>query len=291
MSDAEFAIQVDLIRCTHCGACVRECPAARFAGLRDIAQVPRDHCLACGHCLAVCPANALTHSRWSPDAFRALSPPLSPPDAFALLQQRRSVRNFTGEPVADEEWQALLEALGTAPSGMNMRPVCAIIVTDPARITQIVDGTIAFYDALLRMLRSPVKRALLRLLVGKAVLGKLQKAIPELAGLIDRRRGGEDPIFYQAPGVMLLHTSHTAITGRDDCLLAAQNAMLMAPSLGLGTCMIGFVLPAFQREAKLRALVSLPAGHEIYTVLAVGHPAVKYHKAVPVTPVPATWQK
>lgn len=46
------------------------------------------------------------------------------------VQSRRSVREFTGEPVTDEELDALIEAARWAPSGLNNQPWRFMKVTD-----------------------------------------------------------------------------------------------------------------------------------------------------------------
>src|SRR5215468_5922229 len=51
---------------------------------------------------------------------------------LARVSERRSVRQFSPEPVALELIENALRAAGTAPSGANQQPWTFVVVTDPA---------------------------------------------------------------------------------------------------------------------------------------------------------------
>jgi len=130
----------------------------------------------------------------------------------------------------------------------------------------------------------------LRLAIGKDGLTQLRGNAEKLGVICRLVREGEDPILYRVPGALILHAERTAVCGRDDCQLAAMAGMLAAPALGLGTCMIGFLLPPFGRLPALRNLVKLPASHDVHAVLAVGYPTVQYTYAPRRPEIPVTWQ-
>ena len=46
--------------------------------------------------------------------------------------------------------------------------------------------------------------------------------------------------------------------------------------MGLGSCLIGFVVEAMRRDTALTKRVGIAADEEIYSVIALGYPAVKY---------------
>lgn len=55
-------------------------------------------------------------------------------EAFAeVMARRRSVRDFTSEPVPDGVIEAAIRAASTAPSGANVQPWRFVVLTDPER--------------------------------------------------------------------------------------------------------------------------------------------------------------
>ena len=55
------------------------------------------------------------------------------------IRTRRSIRKYTGEPIAQPVRQALLEAAFCAPSAMNRRPFHFVSITDRALMQQLSD--------------------------------------------------------------------------------------------------------------------------------------------------------
>ena len=251
--------------------------------------MPREYCLQCGHCAAVCPTGAVRHPQFPPASLSPIADP-SPESVLHMLQARRSVRHFAERPVERQQWEALLAAMALAPSGMNARPVRAVVVTDAEKLRALTARTAGFYAGLLRMVNSPFGRLALRFAIGKEGLDSLRANALKLEALCQLVDEGEDPILYRAPGALILHAERKAVCGHDDSQLAAMAGMLAAPALGLGTCMIGFLLPAFVRVGALRALIDLPRDHEVYAVLAVGYPTVRYHSAPARPGIPVAWK-
>lgn len=58
-------------------------------------------------------------------------------DFLDFLKQRRSYRQYTGEPVEKELLDQIVEAGLLAPSGRNIKPEELIVVTDPKLLTQL----------------------------------------------------------------------------------------------------------------------------------------------------------
>ncbi len=52
-------------------------------------------------------------------------------DALELMKRRRSIRQYTAEPLSPEHVRALLEAAMAAPSGNNAQPWEFVVVADP----------------------------------------------------------------------------------------------------------------------------------------------------------------
>lgn len=97
-------------RCTGCGLCVSVCKDFGLTiknGKAALSGTPLFGCIGCGHCMAICPRAAITVSG------RCIAPSdlLRLPDKknssdyksiLALMQRRRSIREFKDQPVSKE---------------------------------------------------------------------------------------------------------------------------------------------------------------------------------------------
>ncbi len=162
-------------------------------------------------------------------------------ETLRALQARKSVRIFTGEPVALADKAALLDAALQAPTAGN-QTLCTILdMTDPAkkeRLAALCDHQAFIADA-------PV------VLVFLADCRKWYEAFAT-AGCAPRAPGAGDLLLAAA-----------------DACIAAQNVVVAAESLGLGSCYIGDVL---ENCAAMRELLALPAFVVPAAMLVLGHP-------------------
>ena len=62
-------------------------------------------------------------------------------DVFEAIKTRRSVREFTDDPVTDEELEMILEGGRWAPSGLNNQPWRFMKITNPELIKRISEFT------------------------------------------------------------------------------------------------------------------------------------------------------
>ena len=58
-------------------------------------------------------------------------------DFFQLCSKRRTIRDFSPDPLPDGLLETLVKTAGTAPSGANKQPWTFVIVTDPEIKNQI----------------------------------------------------------------------------------------------------------------------------------------------------------
>jgi nitroreductase len=158
------------------------------------------------------------------------SPPLSPallrarygdagPDGtlpggatIDLMLRHRTVRAFDARPLPEGTLQTLVAAAQSAPTSSNLQAWSVVAVTDPARrarLAQLANGQAHVRDCPL-------------LLVFVADLSRLDRISTRAGGSADANRYLE--MFLVA-----------AV----DAALAAQNALVAAESMGLGTCYIG----------------------------------------------------
>lgn len=66
--------------------------------------------------------------------------------------------------------------------------------------------------------------------------------------------------------------------GITDALLATQNILLAAHSMGLGSCLIGYAVAAMKRDPSIQRSIGIPAEEEIHAVIALGYPDEVYQR-------------
>lgn len=60
-------------------------------------------------------------------------------DAITAIKSRRSIRNYTGEPISEEQLRLVLEAGFSAPSAHNFQPWEFIIIRDREKLRMVAD--------------------------------------------------------------------------------------------------------------------------------------------------------
>jgi nitroreductase/ferredoxin len=280
----EIAVSSDL--CTRCGRCVVTCPRGLL--VREGEQIRPVHdlslCLLCGHCVAVCEPNAIRHSG-VPIEQAPLLGELELNDQLLerFLRRRRSIRRFKRDPVEPAKLERLLDIARYAPTGGNVQGVHYMILTG-GEVRQLEVATADFYRQLIRRLESPVGRVMVRLVVGAEALERLLQGVPDLKRDVGRVERGEKGYCHNAPLVIVIHGGKEYPTIPEDCCFATYHLILAAETLGLGSCLIGFITAAAARSKTIRDLVELPDGHHIYAALAVGYPTERFFRLVPRNP-------
>lgn len=163
-------------------------------------------------------------------------------DTIALQLAHRSVRRFTDRPVSDDELYAIVAAAQSAATSSNLQAWSVVAVRDRARKARLAElaGDQAFID------QAPL------FLVWVADLSRARR----LAARAGARLDGADYL-------------ESTILGFVDTALAAQNAVVAAESLGLGTVFVGAIR---NRPREVAAELGLP-DHAVATFgLAVGTP-------------------
>lgn len=157
------------------------------------------------------------------------------------LKERKSVRVFTREPIPEEDVSAILEAAVNAPTAGNQQLYTIIRVTDPTLKAQLAETC----DHQQFIATAPL------VLVFCADCRKWYNAFAHY-GCAPRKPGVGD---------LMLAVSDTNI--------AAQNAVVAAHSLGLGSCYIGDIMENAEQQRKL---LSLPAYVFPAAMLVFGYP-------------------
>jgi nitroreductase/NAD-dependent dihydropyrimidine dehydrogenase PreA subunit len=280
----EVHIDISAERCNRCGRCIATCPRCLLVRDGDRIEAVEDlssRCIVCGHCVAVCEREALQNSAVPLDACPEVGRlELTDEQLERFLRRRRSVRHFKQIPVEPMKLDRLLDIARYAPTGKNMQGVHYTIVTGE-RIRQLEVATSAFYRQLCGRLGRPVGRLLVRFFAGAKGLNGLLLGLPDMRRDVERVDKGEPVYCHGAPVVVLVHGEKLYPTMPEDCCFAAYHLILGAETLGLGTCLIGYITSAAGRSREIGEAVKLPRGHHIYSTVAVGYSAERFVRLTP----------
>lgn len=144
------------------------------------------------------------------------------------IRKRRSVRKFTEERVPRDTLDNLVDYGRLAPSGMNKQPLEFVIVDDSEVEKEFFEYT-------------------------------------SWAGAIDW-----SPDFEERPKAYILilyNTNVEPVTEREDSGLAAENMILGAVEMGLGSCPLGAL-----DEDRIRELLEIPDDRSLCFALGIGFP-------------------
>lgn len=286
-------IIVDEKACTRCGACVAVCILANVFEMREKSSFAArpEACWGCGQCVSVCSADAIDHDQFPLEKCPLIDPNKQPgPDELAvLLRARRSVRTFSERPVAREIVRDLVSASRWAPSAENSQDIDWIAIDDRARITELSKAAIDQIRLFTRLAANPFVRPFLRLFLGKETVktAARNRAIGE--EFLKRWSRGSDPLFYNAPVVLIGHAKSRRAFAQDDAIYSAYNLMLAADRQGLASCQVGIFEAIVERSRRVRGMLGVPEGRSAHVVLAVGYSQYKFRRLVPRRTPELTW--
>ncbi|SHI38266.1 nitroreductase family protein [Propionispora hippei] len=185
-------------------------------------------------------------------------------DFKETLYSRRSVRKYTGHLVDKKIIEELCTAATQAPSATNAQPWCFGVIQD---------------QNLLSAYSQQVKAHL---------IGKMEE-LPSLQKYHALLSRDDYDIFYGAGTLLLVYAKPASPFAVTDCCLAAQNVMLAAHSLGLGTCWIGFA-QEFLQQPPIKQELGIPETYVMVAPLIVGYPASEQEPVVKHAPEIVFWK-
>ncbi|NLN61101.1 MAG: 4Fe-4S binding protein [Deltaproteobacteria bacterium] len=279
---------VDPDRCNGCGLCVEICPSDTLSMVDGKAVVTGKRSLSCGQCAAVCPVGAITVTSLEPtphvfETFQGKADWLpwgkyDVAELARLMASRRSCRRYTDQPVAREILRDLVRIGVTAPSGTNSKRWRFTLVSSRRDVVVFGERIADFYRRLNRISEMTWLRHALKW-CGKTELDVYHRHYHDRVAdvLAEWRLSARDRLFHGAPAAIIVSCCPGASCPAEDALLATQNILLGAHALGLGTCLIGFAVEAVKRDARIKRLLDMPKEETVYSVIALGYPAIKYH--------------
>jgi nitroreductase/NAD-dependent dihydropyrimidine dehydrogenase PreA subunit len=286
--DKSVTTTIDEGLCTGCGLCVDVCPMDTITMKGKRAALTGAESLHCGHCAAVCPAGAVQVAGIEPPHFKTFEARESwlphgkgdVRDLVHILQSRRSCRNFqTEKPVPRDLLEDLVKIGITAPSGTNCQLWTFTLLPDRPAVEELAKLVGAFFQKLNRMAEKTWLRKTMKLF-GKPELETYYREYHDSVkeGLEQWEKEGVDILFHGAPAALVIGCRKGASCPAEDALLAAQNILLAAHVLGLGTCLIGFAIEAMRRDRSILRRIGFPDDERAYAVIALGYPNEKYRR-------------
>ncbi len=100
---------------------------------------------------------------------------------------------------------------------------------------------------------------------------------------------GKDRIFRGAPVVILVHAPADIGASMDNCLYSVFHIVMMAETLGLGTCINRRFLVAVDRVPEIPRELGVPTGHKIFGCVTVGFPKYKFNRLPSRKPPKVKW--
>lgn len=182
-----------------------------------------------------------------------------------LIKQRRSIRSFKDKPVEKDIIEEIVQAGRFAPSAKNRQPWKFIVITNRDYI-----------QGLSNEVKNQLKKILKRRFIYKFLVNSLknEKTVRFLAGVSFSK---SDTIFFNAP-VLVFIVTKKGLFNDESCACCAQNMMLAAHSLGMGSCWIGFA-SVLGLNKKNSERLQIPKDHHIAAALVFGYPDKKPGKA------------
>ena len=285
----ENRIEIDRDLCNGCGLCITVCPTGTISLREGKAAASGGDSISCGHCEAVCPQKAIRVTAIDEEMSRyktfSKEEQWLPPGKFStavlvqLMASRRSCRCFTDRPVERAMLEDLIKVGITAPSGTNSQAWTFTILPTRKAVTSLAEKIASYF----RRLNTTAEKTMLRLflkLTGKGELdayyhGYYRKVKDALEAW---HESGKDRLFHGSTAAILVGSKPGASCPAEDALLATQNILLAAHSMGLGSCLIGYAVAAMKKDPSIQKTIGIPSDEEIHAVIALGYPGEVYQR-------------
>ena len=261
MQNANF--KVDTAKCTGCGLCLNVCPGNMVGG--DVLRMENGHpvmtdqtkfgwqgCWKCQHCLAICPTGAVSVLGVSADNVSEKPGSAIQEELPKLMKYRRSCRAFKKENVDSETIDAILDAVGTVPTGGN---------------NQRLEFSVVYSREAMRK-------------VYRAVFGDER----QLSFFESEKNDDLSALrLYDAPHLFIAHKAAKERFRDGDLVemgLATSYFELLANACGLGTVISTYSAELLAKNKEVRCLLNIPYDHRFMTVVGFGYPQYEYARGI-----------
>jgi nitroreductase len=211
-------------------------------------------------------------------------------DFIQFIRERRTHRHFTKRKIPKQDLEKLVDTVRYAPTGGNDQTVEIILIQNPERIKRLSDLAVDHVGAAgveftktLQELKASGKGTHEEIL-------QLEKMVRFREFLVEARKAGRDPVFYDAPAVAIFHSTVQTVTPKDNCVIASTTMGLLARTMGLETTYIALFENASKASPSIMEKLKLPKGNQVFSVLVIGYPKFKYYRKVDRKPIRTRWE-
>ena len=267
-------IEIDEKKCIGCGLCVTDCFTKDIEVIGQKAKSKKIRCIECGHCIAVCPPNAITLKNYPMSEvldYENGAFEIDDDQYLNSLKFRRTIRQFSNQPVEIEKIEKIIEAGRYSPTGGNQQNVSYIVVRDDI-------------DHLRTLAISRLNNI--------ANLDGIEKRNITWYGDLWKKmylnyfgRNKVDGLFFNAGTVILVLSKSV-----QNALIAAAHMETMVYAQGLGMLYSGFLTRAIASSEELKGYLNLDPEQDVVACLVIGYPSVQYQRTVPRKEAQIVWR-
>jgi nitroreductase len=193
-----------------------------------------------------------------------------------VIQDRRSIRDYTPEPVSDQDMDMILEAARLAPSGENAQPWRFVVVKDAGtrnKLAALAGGGSG------------------RRFTAEFVTKKMQERFASLEDEAKKKAAFEKLTSGQVSAFLANAPVNLVVCGKKDVWdlpfdtsAAIENILLMVTALGLGACWVIAPCIDIRDEERIKAILDIPEGFKAISIISIGHPT-RPHRPRPRLPL------
>jgi nitroreductase len=166
-------------------------------------------------------------------------------ETLQIIHNRRSIRAYKTEQITDAELQEIMDAAIMAPSAANLQKWHFTVIQNQDLLDRMVGDIVEAFKK----------------------TGNKQ--------LIDRVSHPAYHTFFHAPTVIIISGEENYTYAPSDCAAAAENILIAAESLNIGSCWIASVLPLFASEKSEEYIreLGIPEDYKPMCSIALGYKA------------------
>ncbi|HUV98867.1 MAG TPA: nitroreductase family protein [Gallionella sp.] len=170
-------------------------------------------------------------------------------NVFEAILARHSVRSYAPDELDRDTINTLLEAAVRAPTAMHEEPWAFVVVQDHALLQRLSDQAKPIFVEEVRHRNSH-----------------------GVSHSFDHFTRPDFNIFHGADTLIIICAKSSSQFVAADCWLAAENLMLVASAIGLGSCVIGSAVAALNIH-KVKAELGIPDEYSAIAPIVVGVPS------------------